>query len=256
MAGKPEVNPFERHHLRRYAFAWQQLAGRRGRHLDLGCGEGEFLSALSATTALGCEGADPHAGYLDAVAQRSARLPLHLLPADGGLGFGEHEFDSVSLLDVLEHAGDEGRLLQEIHRVLVPGGLLVLTAPRQHVFSFLDPDNAKFRFPRLHRMVYQARFGREVYAERFCDLSNGLRGDMAASRDRHTNYRSADLLALLRAHGFEPVTVTGANLFWRWFQVPALLTRGRPRAWFERAIYLDGKLFGSANIFVTARKVP
>jgi hypothetical protein len=25
--------------------------------------------------------------------------------------------------------------------------------PRRHAFSFLDPDNAKFRFPRFHRLV-------------------------------------------------------------------------------------------------------
>ena len=254
MAG--ELNPFARHHLRRYAFAWQQLAGRDGRHLDLGCSEGEFLCALSATTPLRCSGADPHPGYLAAVAAKNGQLPLHLLPTDGGLGFGDSEFDSVSLLDVLEHVPDEDRLLREIHRVLVPGGLLVLTAPQRHVFSFLDPDNAKFRFPRLHRRVYEARFGRQVYAERFTDLTNGLRGDMSVGKNCHTNYRRADLLALLRAQHLEPVAVEGANLFWRWFQVPALLTRGRVRALFERAIYLDGKIFGSANIFVTARKVP
>ncbi|HEY3732664.1 MAG TPA: class I SAM-dependent methyltransferase [Streptosporangiaceae bacterium] len=250
-----EPNPFARHHLRRYAFAWQQLAGRAGRHLDLGCSEGEFVCALAATTSLQCSGADPHPGYLAALKEKKVQLPLHLLPVHGELCFGPAEFDSVSLLDVLEHVPDEGRLLDEIHRVLVPGGLLVLTAPQRHVFSFLDPDNAKFRFPRLHRTAYQARFGRRVYEERFVDLSDGLRGDMSVGRDCHTNYRRADLLALLRGHGFEPVTVEGANLFWRWFQVPALLTRGPVRGWFERAIYLDGKIFGSANIFVTARKV-
>jgi hypothetical protein len=35
-----EGNPFARHPLRRYAFGWEQLAARSGRHLDLGCGRG------------------------------------------------------------------------------------------------------------------------------------------------------------------------------------------------------------------------
>jgi SAM-dependent methyltransferase len=251
-----ELGPFARHHLRRYAFAWQQLAGRHGRHLDLGCGEGDFLSVLNATTSLQCSGADPHPGYLDAVRLRFPDLPVHLLSVNDELCFGAGDFDSVSLLDVLEHAPDEGHLLAEIHRVLAPSGLLVLTVPQHHFFSFLDPDNAKFRFPRFHRLVYTARFGRRVYSERFIDISNDLRGDMSVGKDEHTNYRRACMVALLRAHGFEPVAVESANLFWRWFQVPALLASGRLRALLERAIYLDGKIFKSANMFVAARRVP
>jgi ubiquinone/menaquinone biosynthesis C-methylase UbiE len=251
----PEPNPFAGHHIRRYAFAWDKLAGRRGRHLDLGCGEGEFLSTLSTTTSLECSGADPHPGYLARIRRECADLPLHLIPVNGRLCFGDSEFDSVSLLDVLEHAPDEGRLLDEVYRLLAPGGLLVLTVPQRHIFSFLDPDNAKFRFPRFHRLVYVARFGKDVYMERFVDLSNGLRGDMSADKKWHTNYRRAQMLALLRQHGFEPVAIEGANLFWRWFQVPGLLASGPLRALCEYAIYLDGKFFRSANMFITAERV-
>lgn len=251
-----ELSPFARHHLRRYAFAWQQLDGRHGRHLDLGCGEGDFLSVLHATTSLECSGADPHPGYLGVVRLRCPDLPVHLLRVDDDLCFGAAEFSSVSLLDVLEHAPDEGRLLAEIHRVLTPGGLLVLTVPQRHFFSFLDPDNAKFRFPRFHRLVYTFRFGKQVYSERFIDTSNDLRGDMSVGKEEHTNYRREDLVSLLRKHGFDPVTVESANLFWRWFQVPALLAGGRLRTLLERAIYLDGKVFKSANMFIAARRIP
>lgn len=253
MTGEP--NPFARHHLRRYAFCWQQLAGQPGHHLDLGCGAGEFLTVLHATTQLQCTGADPHAGYLAQVRKASPDIPVHHIPVDGELCFRAGEFTSVSVLDVLEHVPDEARVLAEIRRVLAPGGLLIVTVPGRHVFSFLDPDNAKFRFPRLHRLVYSARFGREVYADRFENLDNGLRGDMSVGKEEHTNYRRRDLLALLREQHFDPVSVTGANLFWRWLQIPALLTGGRLRELLERAIYLDGEIFTSANIFVAARKV-
>src|SRR5215211_5328423 len=37
-------NPFRNHPLRRYAYAWDELCVRSGRHLDVGCGTGEFLS--------------------------------------------------------------------------------------------------------------------------------------------------------------------------------------------------------------------
>jgi hypothetical protein len=35
-----------------------------------------------------------------------------------------------------------------------------------------------------------------------------------------------------------------------------LLTGGRLRELLERAIYLDGEIFASANLFVAARKAP
>ncbi|MGC4890099.1 class I SAM-dependent methyltransferase [Micromonospora sp. DT227] len=248
--------PFATHPLRRYAFAWSALAGRTGRHLDLGCGPGDFLAALHEHGTVTCEGADPHPGYLAGLAARHPDLPLHRLRVGRPLPFTDGRFDSVSLLDVLEHVPDEAALLAETRRVLVPGGLLVLTVPRRHVFSFLDPDNAKFDFPRLHRRVYSWRFGSQVWHSRFADLSNDLRGDMSVGRDRHTNYRTADLLDLLRAAGFAPTTVTGANLFWRWLQIPALLTGGPVRRLLERGIHLDGRLFRAANLFVVARRQP
>src|SRR5580704_3007962 len=43
-------NPFRYHSLRRYAYAWDELAAGSGRHLDVGCGTGEFLGILASTT--------------------------------------------------------------------------------------------------------------------------------------------------------------------------------------------------------------
>lgn len=248
-------NPFAKHPLRRYAFAWDVLHERRGRHLDLGCGQGEFLSVLAGSTELDCHGADPHAGYLDEAATSCPDVPFRHLRARGELPFADGEFSSVSLLDVLEHVPDERAFLRGVHRILAPGGLLVLTVPQRHPFSFLDPDNAKFRLPRLHRVVYSLRFGPDEFERRFVDLSNGLRGDMSVGKDEHTNYGRSDVLGLLSSTGFEPTVVDGANLFWRLLQTPALLTGGRLRRMLERAIYVDGTLFSSANLFVVARRL-
>ena len=240
-------NPFVKHPTARYGWAFEQLRSRTGRHLDLGIGDGTFLSALRDRTALRVVGADPHPGYLTALpgAQPLVRLGENL-------PFADVSFDSVSMLDVLEHTRDEGSTLAEVHRVLRPGGLLVLTVPARHVFSFLDPDNAKLRLPRLHRAVYAARFGRDVYRQRFEDSSDGLRGDMAWDRSEHTNYRPEDLLGMLTQAGFRPRSRDGANLFWRFLQVPALLAPARARALFDAPLRIDGSLFKSANLFLTA----
>jgi SAM-dependent methyltransferase len=249
-------NPFRSHPLRRYAYAWDELAGGSGRHLDVGCGTGEFLSRLAATTQLDCHGVDPHPGYLRQVERNYPQLKIRHVSTSGPLPYPDRYFSSVSLLDVLEHCPDEDDVLQEVWRVLEPGGTFVLTVPARHLFSWLDPDNAKFRHPRLHRAIYSLRFGRDIYRERFIDRSNGLIGDMSIGKAEHTNYRRDWLVERLRAHGFAVTRESGANLFWRWFHVPALLAGPRVRRVLERAIWLDGELFGRANLFLSARREP
>lgn len=243
-------SPFADHPTARYRWAFDQLRGRTGRHLDLGVGDGTFVTALHRHTALDVVGADPHPGYL---AQLRRALPgLATVQVGDRLPFPDATFDSVTLLDVLEHTADERVTLAQVHRVLRPGGLLVLSVPGRHVFSVLDPDNAKFRFPRVHRAVYSARFGAEVYRSRFVDRADRLRGDMAWERSWHTNYRAADLLTLVQAAGFTPRRRDGANLFWRFFQVPALLAPDGVRHLFDGPLRADGRVFARANLFLTA----
>lgn len=246
-------NPFRKHPTARYAWAFEQVRCRTGRHLDLGIGDGTFLSALADRTALQVVGADPHPGYLASFRAGHPDQPLTRVGEE--LPFADASFDSATMLDVIEHTRDDRATLSQVQRVLRPGGLLVLTVPARHVFSFLDPDNAKLRLPRLHRAVYAARFGREVYRQRFEDSSDGLRGDMAWERSEHTNYRAEDLLELLGQAGFQPQSRDGANLFWRFLQVPALLAPQRARALFDAPLRIDGSLFRSANLFLTAIRV-
>ena len=61
------------------------------------------------------------------VAQVTARLP-------GPLPFPAASFDVVVTLETIEHVLDPDALLEEAHRVLVPGGTLVLSTPRLDSF--------------------------------------------------------------------------------------------------------------------------
>jgi SAM-dependent methyltransferase len=72
------------------------------------------------------------------------------LEALGGLGnrlpFPDGTFDVVALLDTLEHIPDEFGVLREIHRVLKPGGRLVVTVPAlMWLWSYNDEINAHQR---------------------------------------------------------------------------------------------------------------
>ena len=88
------------------------------RVLDAGCGEGVLVDEYALR--LGIEGVD--ANYA------SPRVRTGLLTA---LPFDAASFDRVLCLDVLEHLplGDQLPALRELHRVLAPGGELLLSVP-------------------------------------------------------------------------------------------------------------------------------
>jgi len=100
--------------------------------LDLGCGTGanlpflcEYLGADSRVTAL-----DYSPLALNFARTATRELPVSLLRGDAlKLPFPDASFDIVSMLDVLEHLRDDSMAAQEIHRVLRPGGHLVLSVP-------------------------------------------------------------------------------------------------------------------------------
>jgi len=239
------------HPLRRYRWAWGYLAGRHGRHLELGLGDGTFVRQLVSHSDLNVVGIDPHPDYVRAVREG---CPTMKVVRTDALPFADCVFDSATLMDTLEHVRDEHRTLRELHRVLKPGGLLLVTVPGRHLLSGLDPDNAKFHHPRLHAAVYRLRFGSRRYRKRFVDNSDGLRGDMAWSRTIHTNYEPSDLMDLLRETGFRPFARDGSNLFWRLLQVPQLVAPARLAALLERPIRWDADHFHQANVFVAAER--
>lgn len=98
------------------------------RVLDLGCGEGLFTSALLDAGA-DAVAADVAAEPLRRALERDPRLRTVRL-ADGPLPFADGEFELVWAGELLEHVQDVVGLLDEVHRVLLrPGGLLVLSTP-------------------------------------------------------------------------------------------------------------------------------
>lgn len=102
-----------------------RLAPLKGKKvLDLGGGTGIFAVKMSAA------GAD--VWLLDASAQMLRRAS-RLLPAERvilgdavNLPFSDNIFDVIILVDVFHHICDQGAVLQECYRTLLPGGSLWL----------------------------------------------------------------------------------------------------------------------------------
>lgn len=94
--------------------------------LDVGCGCGTLLQIARQRgyTVRGIE--------ISAYMAAQARKLFHLDVEEGRLedaNFDDEEFDVVTALEVLEHLTDPVSWLREIHRVLKPGGWLLLTTP-------------------------------------------------------------------------------------------------------------------------------
>jgi 2-polyprenyl-3-methyl-5-hydroxy-6-metoxy-1,4-benzoquinol methylase len=95
------------------------------RVLDVGCGRGVILGALAD------RGFQVHGVEISAEAARGAdpraeiRIATHLRDA----GYKPGSFDEVVIWHVLEHLHDPRGCLEEVHRVLRPGGRLVVAVP-------------------------------------------------------------------------------------------------------------------------------
>lgn len=116
---------------------------RPARVLDVGCGRGFYLHVLTEFDFVReIQGVDVNRTYLE-LARRSqtdprVRVQEAVIEA---LPFADETFDFAICSEVLEHLRDDLAGLRELHRVLRPGGTLMVSVPDRH-FPFLwDPIN-------------------------------------------------------------------------------------------------------------------
>lgn len=147
-----------------------RTAGPRGRILDAGCGSGANLAWLQREgRAVGVDLWPEALAFSRRRGVSVARASVLALP------FPDRSFDLVTSFDVLYHrwVEDDRVALQELHRVLKPGGLLLV------------------RLPALRALW-------------------GAHDEAVHSRHRYTR---AELRALLEGAGFEVLRASYANFF-------------------------------------------
>lgn len=154
--------------------------------LDVGCNAGEFLAhCREVFPRLRLAGVEINARALDVARARLPEADLRQTGAES-LPFEDDRFDCVTCIEVLEHIPEQLRResLAEMRRVLRPGGRLVLRVPHAGLADWLDPNNYRFRFRRLHRLI----------------VDRGLRDDGYEGRSEgvvwHHHFRLAELFDL------------------------------------------------------------
>jgi 2-polyprenyl-6-hydroxyphenyl methylase/3-demethylubiquinone-9 3-methyltransferase len=70
------------------------------------------------------------------------------------LGFEDESFDTVVLTEVIEHVYDVDKTLKGIHRVLKPGGRLVITCPNKGKINKLHFRTIDLKFMKKHGGKY------------------------------------------------------------------------------------------------------
>lgn len=248
-----QENPFG---ANRYGFLWEQVRNfGPGKHLDYGAYDGKVLKKLIETGVI-------KQGYgIDInrtiVEQSQSQMPpdviLQVIQKGEKLPFPDEFFDTISILDVLEHISDQKAVLRELHRVLKSRGALILSVPRKHVFSFLDVGNFKFLFPRLHKFYYQRRYSPAEYEQRYVHNEYGLVGDIEVEKKWHQHFREKELRLLLQDCGFSEFQFDGSALFARPLAIVSMLVPGLS-ALIKKIMDWDARSFEHMNCFVLAVK--
>ncbi len=137
------------------------------RLLDVGCGEGRHTLAaylrrgvLAVGVDLGFSDLQTARGRISDMAAYEPEGEVVFLQGDAtGLPFPDHHFDRIICSEVLEHIPNFIAVLDEIYRVLKPGGRLCVSVPRawpERICWWLS--EAYHNTPGGHIRIFNAKF--------------------------------------------------------------------------------------------------
>jgi SAM-dependent methyltransferase len=170
--------------------------------LDVGCGDGNFLSTLSSTWSK--RGLEPSTSGTELSRQKNLEVAVGSLESCSE----RYEVDLISALDVIEHVVDPHKFIESIKRSLKPNGMILL----------LTGDAAS----------YPARIAGSQWSYlRWC-------GHISV-------FSASGLKKLLETHGFEILdwkrcehpSSSGFTAWWRVYLLePARRMLGRAKSWY------------------------
>lgn len=189
-------------HLHRYALAVSLAAGKR--ILDIACGEGygSNLLADSAATVLGVD----IDGETVSAAKKKYR-GANLVYKQGSAAEIPAETASVDLVvsfETIEHHDKHEEMMREIKRVLVPGGLLLMSSPNRKNYSngYVNPFHVKELYKEEFIALLQKYFKyTQMLSQLYCEGSWIFPDEAVGSRELETF--SGDYQKLLKRNFHE-----------------------------------------------------
>jgi 23S rRNA (guanine745-N1)-methyltransferase len=177
---------------------------RGARVLDVGCGDGFYLASLAGRFGLEGFGVDISTAAVDAAAQRYPGQRWIAANGDRRLPFADQSFDCILSITARHNP-------EEFHRLLAPGGRLLLALPANDDLAelrqaVLGQATAKDRV-KLATFEFEERFALEFHetARQTVPLDVPALADLLL-----VTYRGARFSAAAGAAALKPLTVTSA----------------------------------------------
>jgi ubiquinone/menaquinone biosynthesis C-methylase UbiE len=148
--------------------------------LEVGCGTGNYISAIARSVGCRCWGVDPSAGML-AIAQKQACGNLLLTNASAEvLPFEDGFFDLIFSVDVIHHLPSRDAYFTRVHKRLAPTGCLCTVTDSEEIIRAREPLSRYFpetvevelrRYPSIPQLKEELRRARfDVIRETTTDL--------------------------------------------------------------------------------------
>lgn len=147
----------------------RRFAGKSERVLDLGARRSPYTSGLPGLVVgldLPAE-EDARLGFSSKSLNRFARgRHVAVFGRGEAMPFPDNTFDTVLMIEVIEHVEGDDQALREIRRVLKPGGVLVMTTPNGATF----PEPAQYHLRHYTPEALEKLVGRELKVEHLWQL--------------------------------------------------------------------------------------
>lgn len=139
----PSDNPIHQRLFKAYVIAEKYITGNV---LEVGCGEGRGLELVipRAATFTAVDKIEPVIAKLQARYPSATFRAMNIPPLSG---VPDNAFDRVISFQVIEHIEDDALFLSEIHRVLKPGGVALLTTPNRKMSLSRNPWHVREYLP-------------------------------------------------------------------------------------------------------------
>lgn len=141
--------------FQRHMFAYKEAIKYLGNlAIELGCGDGYGIKLL-AQHCHWYAGIDKYDAGWATLNPRSAFFKSHLPRLNN---IGDNCFDTVICFQVIEHIKEDKSLISEIHRILKPGGTLLLTTPNKLMSLTRNPYHIREYTPCNIQQLIAANF--------------------------------------------------------------------------------------------------
>jgi SAM-dependent methyltransferase len=130
------------------------------RGLDFGCSSGRTVRALQAAYPQAeWHGVDPNEGAIAWAREHLPEIAFAVSPQDPPLDYADATFDFVVAISIWSHYGEGAaiRWLDEMHRIIAPGGHLVFSTHGLHSVSYYAQTGERppAQLEQIRRTLYQ-----------------------------------------------------------------------------------------------------